>query len=252
MATLFIGQNKIFLTEVNSTNSYASSLLKNVNTPEGTVVYTSRQTHGKGQRGNSWNAEPSRNLTLSLILKPVFLSVEKSFYLSKIAALAIHDVLTELTAGSQIDIKIKWPNDILMNGRKTAGILIENTFKEQCIANCVTGIGLNVNQSDFGELNGTATSLMVETEKETSLDVAMDRLFVHYEKWYLRLRSGKTDEIDARYFRQLFRINEVSWFESSSGRFEAKLHGVSESGLLLLDLNGVIKQFDLKEIKMIY
>lgn len=252
MATLFIGQNKIFLTEVDSTNSYASSLLKNVNPPEGTVVYTSNQTQGRGQRGNSWKAEPSRNITLSLILKPTFLSVEKAFYLSKIAALAIHDVLTELAPPGQIDIKIKWPNDILLNRKKTAGILIENSFKENSMANCVTGIGLNVNQEDFGELNASATSLLKELSRRFDLEELMERLFVHYEKRYLQLKAGRFAQLNDDYLGRLFMLNESASFEDRLGRFEAKVKGVGENGLLLLDRGARTEQFDVKEIRMIY
>jgi BirA family biotin operon repressor/biotin-[acetyl-CoA-carboxylase] ligase len=252
MATLFIGQNKIFLTEVNSTNSYASSLLKNVNPPEGTVVYAGHQTEGKGQRGNSWKAEPSRNITLSLILKPVFLNVEKSFYLSKITALALHDVLTELLAAGQFDIKIKWPNDILLNGRKVAGVLLENGFKENYIANCITGIGLNVNQVHFGELSAVATSLAKETSREFDLDRIMASLFSHYEKWYLQLRNRKLEEINTHYLERLFKMNTTAEFEHNSKRFEAKIKGVSETGLLLLEMNGAVSSFDIKDVKLIY
>jgi BirA family biotin operon repressor/biotin-[acetyl-CoA-carboxylase] ligase len=89
MGTLFIGKNTLFLLEVESTNTYAMNMLRNVNAIEGTVVYTDNQTKGKGQRGASWNSETASNITASVILKPQFLSVENSFYLSKISALAV-------------------------------------------------------------------------------------------------------------------------------------------------------------------
>src|ERR1043165_9220886 len=151
MSTLFIGQNKVFLPETHSTNSYAIELLKNVNAIEGTVVYTHKQTQGKGQRGNSWIAEPQRNTTLSLILRPVFLNSKNTFYLSKITALALHDLLTEILDVGQFDIKIKWPNDILVNSKKIAGVLIENSILNEHLQWSVIGIGINVNQDNFGE-----------------------------------------------------------------------------------------------------
>ena len=71
----------IFLPEVTSTNSYAMNLLKNVNLPEGTVVQTTNQTQGKGQRGSRWMADPTSNLTVSIVLKPTFLELKNQFYL---------------------------------------------------------------------------------------------------------------------------------------------------------------------------
>ena len=81
METLFIGKNIIFLPEIDSTNSYATNLLKNVKLPEGTVLHTANQTHGKGQRGRSWIAQSTSNLTASVILKPLFLNLKNQFFL---------------------------------------------------------------------------------------------------------------------------------------------------------------------------
>lgn len=251
MATLFVGQNKVFIPEVDSTNSYATTLLKNVNAIEGTVVFTDNQTKGKGQRGNSWIADSSMNITLSVILKPTFLSVKKSFYLSKITALALYDGLTETLNNSQFDIKIKWPNDILIDHKKAAGVLIENSFKEDGIIWSVIGIGLNVNQKKFENIE--ATSLGLITEKDHDLEKVMNLIFVYLEKWYLQLRNMNFDLIDQAYLQNLFRVNETSSFEKEGKKFKAKILGVDESGLLLVELeNGETKHFEMKEIKMIY
>jgi BirA family transcriptional regulator, biotin operon repressor / biotin---[acetyl-CoA-carboxylase] ligase len=126
METLFVGKNTIFLPEIPSTNSYATHLLKNVNLAEGTVVHTANQTQGRGQWDKRWSSEPSSNLTVSVVLKPTFLELKKQFLLYQIAALACYDTIAGLLNNSQYDIKIKWPNDILINRKKTAGILIEN------------------------------------------------------------------------------------------------------------------------------
>lgn len=133
METLFIGKNLLFLHEVESTNTYAMNLLRNVNAIEGTVVYTDNQTHGKGQRGANWGSEIAQNITASIIIKPHFLNIDNAFYLSKISALAVYDVLTELLPNSHNGIKIKWPNDILVNQQKISGILIENNFTNATI-----------------------------------------------------------------------------------------------------------------------
>lgn len=252
MATLFIGQNKVFLPETDSTNSYAISLLKNVNCPEGTVVYTHHQTAGRGQRGNSWIANPSLNITLSLVVKPSFLTPQKAFYLSKITALALHDVLTEILANSQFDIKIKWPNDMLVNRKKIAGVLIENSFHEQQINWSVIGIGMNVLQTEFGSLNNSATSLALAGNPECSPDTVSEKLFVYFEKWYLRLKQNKLNEIDHQYHQHLFGMNQLMVFKQNQNEFKARVSGVSEQGLLqLIHENGEEKSYDIKTLSFL-
>ena len=176
METLFIGKNLLFLTEVESTNTYAMGMLRNVNVMEGTVVYTDHQSRGKGQRGASWNSAVASNITASVILRPAFLESGESFFLSKISALALYDVLTDVLNSSQYDIKIKWPNDMLVDSRKIAGILIENTYNQQQIQYSVMGIGLNVNQADFGPLSGIATSLKLLTGQQHDRKEVLEKL----------------------------------------------------------------------------
>ena len=196
MNTLFIGKNVLFLPEVESTNTYAINLLRNVNAIEGTVIYTNNQTQGKGQRGTVWSSEIGKNITLSIILQPKFLSINQSFYLSKITALACYDVLTEILDASHYDIKIKWPNDILVNKKKIGGILIENNLNGSHIQHAVIGVGLNVNQQNFGELGDIATSLFKEKNKNYDTSFIMELLFSKLEKWYLKLISTRLKKFE--------------------------------------------------------
>ena len=95
--------------------------------PEGSVVWAHHQTQGRGQAGNTWQAMPGQNLTFSLILYPTFLANDQLFYLSKLTSTVLRNVL--LTHLPTHDIEIKWPNDMLVNRQKIAGILIENQFE---------------------------------------------------------------------------------------------------------------------------
>src|ERR1700749_2378351 len=117
MDTLFIGQHILELDETESTNTYATNLIKEIQVAEGAIVFTHNQTKGRGQLGNTWQAESGKNLTFSLILHPSFLAVDKQFYLSKITSLAVFGMLTDFLNPSLYDIKVKWPNDILVNTR---------------------------------------------------------------------------------------------------------------------------------------
>lgn len=252
METLFIGKNLLFLTEVESTNTYAMGLLRNVNSPEGTLVYTDHQTRGKGQRGAVWNSAIASNITASIILRPTFLNDGESFFLSKISALALYDVLTDVLNSSHYDIKIKWPNDMLVDSRKIAGILIENNYHQGRMQHSVIGIGLNVNQADFFELSETATSLRLLSGQAYSRQEVLEKLCRYVEKWYLLLKAGNKRQITDAYLSKLKGLNEVMTFSTPAHgeTFEATMVDVSREGLLCLRMtDGHIRSFDIKELR---
>lgn len=249
MQTLFIGKNIIFLPEIESTNSYAADLLKNVNLPDGTIIHTANQTKGRGQRGSSWNSDPSSNLTFSILLKPTFLALKNQFYLYKILALACHDMMTELLKSSQIDIKIKWPNDLLVNRRKIAGILIENNITSDHINWSVAGIGINVNQLLF-PADISATSMRLLTGREYVVGEVMTHFCIHLEKYYIRLRNGQLDAIRESYLSAVLGVGFWMPFEKEGIVNDFFVEGISDEGLLRLrEKNGNIKNVDVKEVK---
>lgn len=252
MQTLFIGKNIIFLPETESTNSYASDLLKNVNLPEGTLVHTAHQTRGRGQRGSVWKSDPASNLTVSILLKPTFLELKNHFFLYQILALACHDTLAQQLNNSQIDIKIKWPNDLLVDRRKIAGILIENNITHGRINWCVAGIGLNVNQLLFpSDLN--ATSLQLAAGHEFVLGSVMASLCEHLERYYLLLRSGRLEDIRQLYLSRLLGLGAWMPFEQSGVVHDLFVEGVSEEGRLRLRRrSGEVNDVDVKEVRWIF
>jgi BirA family biotin operon repressor/biotin-[acetyl-CoA-carboxylase] ligase len=251
METLFIGKNLLFLHDVESTNTYAMNLLRNVNGIEGTVVYTDNQTQGKGQRGAVWSSDSAKNLIASIILKPQFLGIENTFYLSKISALAVYDVLTEILSISQYDIKIKWPNDMLVNQSKIAGILIENNVINNHLQYAVIGIGLNINQVSFTSFLREATSLQLLANKQFDKNAILERLCINLEKWYFKLKEEKYQLIDDVYVTHLFGVNKNIDFVDSSGiKFFGKILGVTQLGKLTVELETKqIKEFDIKEVQ---
>ncbi|MBA3682840.1 MAG: biotin--[acetyl-CoA-carboxylase] ligase [Bacteroidetes bacterium] len=252
METLFMGRNIIFLPRVNSTNSYAIEMLKNVNLAEGTVVHTAEQTNGKGQRGSVWNTEKTSNLTASLVIKPTFLNLKNQHYLYQISALACYDVLAELLDTSQFDIKIKWPNDILVNKQKVAGILIENHVTNSKLSWSVVGIGLNVNQTIFDE-GFNASSLKLALGKEVDIDNVLQLLCKHFEKYYLQLKNNKFDQIKAEYLKHFFRLNNWMDFEIEGIVKTMYIAGVSDEGMLWLkDKNDRPYYMDVKQLKWLY
>jgi BirA family biotin operon repressor/biotin-[acetyl-CoA-carboxylase] ligase len=262
LKTLFIGQNAIHLKSVDSTNSYASGMLRQISLPEGSIFYTFEQTKGRGQRGNAWESEPNQNVALSLILHPAFLSAEKQFLLTKVMSLALADLMAEslLVKGINTEVKIKWPNDIYIGNKKIAGILIENILRESTIQSSIIGIGININQIVFSENLKNATSLRLITDEETDKMMIIERLCEFIEARYLRLRayhsksgnsvpSGNID-LDDEYLRSLYKLNSWSVFYSGEEKFEGRITDVSSAGKLCIQLHSEeIKEFDLKEVR---
>lgn len=252
MQTLFIGKNIIFLPETQSTNSYATDMLKNVNLPEGTIIHTANQTMGKGQRGGVWKADPASNLTTSVILKPTFLELKNQFFLYEILALACYDTMSELLNSSQIDIKIKWPNDILINKRKIAGILIENNITNNRFNWSVAGVGINVNQLLFPE-EMRATSMRLVSGIPWEISRVMEQFCIKLEKYYLMLKTGHLEKIREIYLSRMIGIGTWMRFESSGNTIDYLVEGISDGGLLMLrGRSGVMKEVDVKEVKWLF
>lgn len=249
METLFIGQNLVQLDAVPSTNTYAMQLLKDVKVAEGTVISADNQTQGKGQRGNTWLAEPSMNLTFSVILYPVFLTASNHFYLGKIAALALYDALAELLSASQHDIKIKWPNDILVSDCKIAGILIENNFRIGQIQQSVVGVGLNVNQEVFAVEGRKITSLRKLLGRESDRSKVLELVCAKLEARYMQLRNNSSAKIDRDYHERLYLLNEPHVFTVQGMSLSGKITGVNQEGALEVESeHGDKKYFEVKEI----
>jgi BirA family biotin operon repressor/biotin-[acetyl-CoA-carboxylase] ligase len=248
--TLFIGRRIVRLDRVDSTNSFLNGMAATGALSEGAVVIAAEQYAGKGQRGASWYAEPGANITLSVLLTPTFLSVKEQFRISEAVAVTTAETLAEFLPDS--DIQIKWPNDILINGKKSGGILIENSFKGAVWMQSIAGIGINVNQLEFpGDLN-TATSMAKVSGEKYVFDEVMEVLFGKLEAAYLTLRAGKSDEIRSRYFQRLYRYDKSAVYTDFKSVFTATLHDVSSEGRLVLMLEtGEERQFDVKEVGFI-
>lgn len=244
--TLFTGKNLIFVPECHSTNTLALQFCQQKSVADGTVVITNHQTAGRGQRSNTWEAEPGKNLTFSVVFRPGFLAVNEQFYLSVFTALALVDFLAGKT---NQDIHIKWPNDILVHGKKICGILIENQIQGTRIQASVIGIGLNINQQQF--TIPTATSLQLATGRAFDLNAALDELLQALEQRYLQLSQRKLQLLSEEYHKALFWYGEEHLFEAENNRFTGVITGVDPEGRLLLSVGGEQKVYQVKEIRFI-
>ena len=183
--TKFVGQNVIYLPVTTSTMDAAKEEARK-KAPEGTIVIAEEQTLGRGRLKRSWIAPPGSCIAMSIILYP---DVKTLPYLIMVASLAVVEGIKQTTG---LKAQIKWPNDVLLNGKKVCGILIENGFKGNAVAYAVIGIGINVNLkvSELPDISATATSLSDEVGRDVSRLAVVRNLLAAMEKLY---PHAKTD-----------------------------------------------------------
>jgi BirA family biotin operon repressor/biotin-[acetyl-CoA-carboxylase] ligase len=239
-----VGKNVVFVPECHSTNTLATQISQNSSATEGTVVITSNQTAGRGQRGNVWHVEPNQNLTMSIILKPGFLMISEQFFLNVIVSLAMHDVLAEFFNEA---IHIKWPNDILVHEKKICGILIENQLRGKNMETSVIGIGFNVNQTN--SLPENATSLAKESKRLWNLDELFGKILGRLESRYLQLKQQKFVVLKTEYLGNLYRKNQKHVFQTDSETFEGEITGVDDQGKLVVAVGNEVRYFEVKQIR---
>ena len=240
----------IKLDAIDSTNRFLKALSAQESCENFTVVSTESQTEGKGQRGSGWTSEAGKNLAFSVLYNQKIEEISSLFTLNIIVALSVVEGLKTV---SNLNFAIKWPNDILAENKKIAGILIENTFKNSNEVQSIIGIGLNVNQSQFENLPQASSLFLLENQlfdRETLLISIVNRLEFNLNQ----LENLKEDYFWNTYHAILFKKEVVSTFESALGnRFVGKIQKVTKDGKLEVLLeDDSITFFDVKEVKMLY
>ncbi|MDD3431905.1 MAG: biotin--[acetyl-CoA-carboxylase] ligase [Bacteroidales bacterium] len=238
-----------FIAELSSSNSLLRELWKKepfLN--ESYALASFNQTAGRGQQNNVWESEADKNIAYSVFLRPRHLSPAFSFVLSQAVSLALLETLQVETG---IHAEIKWPNDIYVEDKKIAGILIENELQGKSIQSSIVGIGLNVNQERFSPSLPNPVSIFQlcgRTHNLQTLTFALhSRLGEAYAKTFTR--EGQT-EIIADYHRHLYRREGFHSFKEGERLFRAKLLRVLPGGQLELQSDeGLIRSFAYKEIE---
>lgn len=245
--TVFVGKKAFFLPSCHSTNDMASILLaKNAQPQNGTVIYTDHQTSGRGQRGNTWESLPEKNALLSVILQTEFVDPSDFFNLTILTSLSVHDLLAEYIKD---DLRIKWPNDIMVGKKKIGGILIENYIRNNAIEWCIVGIGLNINQKSFRDKKAIsmANICLQEFDREEVINILLQKI----ERRYLELRGGGHAKMTNEYMHHLYWKDEIHVFEDTKGKFNGRIMDVEPSGKLVVELEEGKRAFDFKQIKFI-
>jgi len=211
---------------------------------EGAIVFTDRQSAGRGQRGNKWESEPGKNVTFSVLLQPRFLNIADQFFLNMMVSVAVSRMLKEYLGD---DVKVKWPNDIYVQDFKIAGILIENSIRGRQIEHSIVGVGLNVNQLQFE--TPKATSMQELTLTDYDLLGILEKVAIHIEKAYVDLQGSMT-KIKSEYCDTMYWRDEPHLFKDSEV-FAGRIKGIDQHGKLLVLRGDQVKAYDIKEIEFI-
>lgn len=239
-----IGQPFIELLTVESTNNYAMGLARAGMAQHGTVVFTHDQTRGKGQRNKEWLSRKGQNIAMSVIIEPQNLEVSELFSLSMMTANAVQEFFEKLV---KEEVTIKWPNDIYWRDRKAAGILIENLWQGNEWKFAVVGIGINVNQTDFGELGTKAVSLKQIAGQHFEPVVLAKNLCEIIEEKYRLLLSNHFLMVD-QYKKHLYKINRKVTLKKDNRVFEAEFKDVNSSGQMVVQ-HALEEKFNVGEVE---
>ena len=198
----------IKLDAIDSTNDFLKQLSGEQALENFTVVTAENQTNGKGQMGAKWDSETGKNLIFSVLVKNVLNKITEIFDLNVAVALS---VLTTLEKNNIPNLSIKWPNDILSDNKKVAGILIENTIKNKGEITSIIGVGLNVNQLNFDNLP-KASSLAVIMKKELDKEVILKQLIASLKSNCDLLQNKSASQLWKKFCFELYFQNTYKSF----------------------------------------
>jgi len=218
------------LDSVDSTNNYAMAKVHAGMASHGMAWFANEQTKGKGQRSKGWQAEPGKNIILSIVLKPQPIFRAQPFYLSSLIAIACAEFLQKT---SSQNISIKWPNDLYWRDRKAGGILIENLYVGTQWKWAVVGMGININQTLFDTDLNNPVSLQEIAGKELNPELLARQLH-HY---ILDKVKASTEEsiklLLPAYNDRLFKKGEEVRLKKDSAVFQTTVREVNEAGQLI-------------------
>lgn len=244
--TLFLGKKVIYMPSCHSTNDIGLEMIRKHDTMEGTVIISDEQTKGRGQRGNAWISEPGQNLILSLLLAPRFLKPSDQFSLNMAISLAVRQTVINFLP--DCNCQVKWPNDVYIGSSKVAGILIESSIRGMSIEAAVIGIGMNVNQKNFGELK--ATSLAVKLNANLNKKEAFVNLIANIEAYYLKLKANRLKDLKEEYLRHLLGYQVEARYKAEY-EFLGTIKSLDDNGLLGISVDGRVQKFNFKEVEHI-
>lgn len=223
---------KIYAFEsIDSTSKCARTLAGDM-TPEGTVIIADHQTAGRGRLGRLWIANPGENLTFSLVLRPG-IAAEGLNLLPLLTAVAVTQAITKF---AKLKPECKWPNDLLLDGKKVGGILLESTQQQNGLDFVIAGIGINVNQVSFPlEIADRATSLRCAAGKTIEREGLLRCILEHFEQLYLAARSDELRSIPQIWLSHAPMIGRLIDVTSNGSVLTGRALGIAPDGGLILE-----------------
>lgn len=240
-----IGSTIVHLDIVDSTNNYAAKELLTKSLNEGSVFTANCQQLGRGTGGSLWESSEGLNLTISIIIYPVQVEINHQFSISQAISLGMADFLSQHVG----KVSVKWPNDIYVDDRKIAGVLIETAISGGRFSRAIIGIGLNINQEKFVSDAPNPVSLKNLTGKSYDLNEILGILCVNLDKRYHSLISGDYETLDADYEKLLYRKGTWANYAAENDDFEGMITGIDKEGQLLIETRaGEVRSFIFKEV----
>lgn len=223
-----------YFEELDSTNKKIDELARD-GAEHGTVIVADKQTAGKGRRGRTWESPAGTNLYFSILLRPE-IEVEKAPMLTLIMAYSVAKVLQEEW---KLEVSIKWPNDLVISGKKICGILTEMVLDESQIGHVVVGTGINVNVTEFPEeLSDKATSLYLESKVIFDRKKLLNEVLKEFWKQYNNFLEVQDLSFMKEAYNEILvnRGREVLVLEPGN-EYQAVAHGINDAGELLVEKN---------------
>lgn len=233
METEWAGRRVLFFDSLNSTNLRAKQEAEN-GAAQGTLIVADMQTAGRGRRGRSWSSPPGTNAYFTLILKPEYVP-DRASMVTLVAALAVAEGIRE-TCGAEAFIK--WPNDIVIGGRKVCGILTEMSAERDYIHHVVVGIGINVGRQDFPpEIRAVAACLEEICGQKVSRTALIVNVMRYFEKYYNRFcETTELSGLLEDYNRRLINRDREVCVLDPGGNYRGISRGINSAGELLVEL----------------
>lgn len=246
--TAWIGQRLECFDVIGSTNTTAMQMAEE-GAPHGTLVVADRQDSGKGRRGRGWVMPAGIAIAMSIVLRPEGLQPGNAPMLTLVSALAVVRAIEEQTG---IRGAIKWPNDIVIDGKKVCGILTEMSTQIDYINHIVVGIGINVHNEQFPEeLSDRATSLYLAGGRHYSRAALVEAVCEHFEHYY-EIFMGTQDlrGLQKEYDSFLVNRDRQVCILDPRGEYKGKALGITEHGELLVETPNGIRNVDSGEVSV--
>ena len=236
-------KNHIQLDDVSSTNLYLRKLIKDKSINENILVSTNYQEKGRGQRSNIWESEKNMNILISFLYVHTTNNYDL-FKFNMLISLAIYDFLSKYF---KTGLKIKWPNDLMINNKKIAGVLVQNiesNFKS------IIGVGININQKEFKNFSPQATSFSNELNKEFNRNALILEFMNNFENYLINY--FQFNDLKNSYMLKIYKFKQQTNFLNNLKQFKGEIMNFNSSGEIIIKRGDEFLSFKNGEVKMIF